>query len=1103
MRLQLGSFLAAACLFVLVLGAANRAEASHFRYGSINWTVPDPIGAPRTVRFTVSVAWRSTFIDTTTLDFGDGTNNGAVTGTVIGTGTDASGNAYTVLQYTATHTYATAGTFTAFFTSCCRVGGLQNGADSDFRVETRVSLVAGNTEGPVTSAPAIIQLQFGAIRTYTFPMVDSDGDPLSCRFATAAETGLPVGQVIPRVPAGGAVPTLSSGPLGCTVTWDLAMAATGQQFVLHIVMESTHGGVISSAAIDLIVEIVTPPPPTCAGSGVFIANVGSLFSTTTTGTWTTAPPATVTSVGAPVGSTLTPVTGASPLTTTFRWTPLVTDAGTTRIVLVNYTSASLSGTCFITLEVPECVGFGVACSAGVGACSRTGTQVCAGPGVTVCNAIPGAPVAELCDGLDNDCNGVVDNGNPGSGPNCSTGLPGLCDHGHLNCIAGGLACIGDDLPGTVPEVCDGFDNDCDGVVDNGFNVGMTCSAGVGACAQSGVFVCGGASTLCNAVPGAPAAELCDALDNDCDGVVDNGNPESGAGCSTGLMGVCGVGATDCGAGGVLGCLTLVTPGTVTETCNGADDNCDGVVDEMGAECAAPTAVCGGVLGCVECVAASDCDDTVECSVDSCAANACVHAASPAETTCSGGLCDGTIAPTSCTVCLDSTSGGVDAGCTSSAPACLVGAGGAASVCAACEDTEMLPTPDNGCGASAPICDLGGASPMCVECLGNADCATGTICGPASTCVPGCATDLDCAATPTTAFCDVTNMACVECTMTSQCNGDQVCVTDTGTCEQPDTDGDGIPNDLDLDDDNDGIPDSAELGGTDLSIDTDGDGIPDYADADSGCTDADGDGRCDMLSMEVDFDGDGIPNHLDLDSDGDGIPDLIEGGGVDADGNGRVDGFVDADGNGLHDPYMASPLPLPNTDGAAGPDFLDLDSDGDGVPDATEGHDANHDGRADRTATGNDTDGDGIDDAFDVDCTAATCAGTVGVRAPLPDTDGDGAPDYADADDDGDGVLTADEDTNSNGNFADDDLDGDGIPDYLDPTDDRGRDAGVRDGGVGDGGADAGPETLGGLAGGACGCAVAGAPTSTSAAPWLLAMLGLSLAARRRRRSLTR
>jgi len=83
----------------------------------------------------------------------------------------------------------------------------------------------------------------------------------------------------------------------------------------------------------------------------------------------------------------------------------------------------------------------------------------------------------------------------------------------------------------VVEVCDGMDNDGDNMVDEGFNVGQDCEDGVGACFALGNFVCtqDGLGTECDAVQGSPSAEVCDGLDNDCDGSVDdnlmcNGRP---------------------------------------------------------------------------------------------------------------------------------------------------------------------------------------------------------------------------------------------------------------------------------------------------------------------------------------------------------------------------------------------------------------------------------------------------------------------------------------------------------------------------------------------------------------------------------------------------
>ena len=66
------ALLASFCFFLLF---AKDANATHFRYGNITYAVPDPINAPTTVRFDVVTAWASSFIGTTTLEFGDGQQN--------------------------------------------------------------------------------------------------------------------------------------------------------------------------------------------------------------------------------------------------------------------------------------------------------------------------------------------------------------------------------------------------------------------------------------------------------------------------------------------------------------------------------------------------------------------------------------------------------------------------------------------------------------------------------------------------------------------------------------------------------------------------------------------------------------------------------------------------------------------------------------------------------------------------------------------------------------------------------------------------------------------------------------------------------------------
>jgi hypothetical protein len=69
-----------------------------------------------------------------------------------------------------------------------------------------------------------------------------------------------------------------------------------------------------------------------------------------------------------------------------------------------------------------------------------------------------------------------------------------------------------------------LDNNCNGSIDDGFNVGAACSVGIGACQRTGAFICtaDGSGTQCNATPGTPSLEVCNGIDDDCNGLVDDG-----------------------------------------------------------------------------------------------------------------------------------------------------------------------------------------------------------------------------------------------------------------------------------------------------------------------------------------------------------------------------------------------------------------------------------------------------------------------------------------------------------------------------------------------------------------------------------------------------
>lgn len=307
-------------------------------------------------------------------------------------------------------------------------------------------------------------------------------------------------------------------------------------------------------------------------------------------------------------------------------------------------------------------------------------------------------------------------------------------------------------------------------------------------------------------------------------------------------------------------------------------------------------------------------------------------------------------------------------CPSSAPICASGD------CLVCVSSVECFDRDPGAG----LCNEDAGT--CGACLDESECRSapgGSVCITATDgnrC--GCVAEADCGVGLT---CDVARRRCFP-------------------LATADSDGDAVPDDKDADDDGDGITDLVEGAGADYSLDYDQDGTPNWRDLQApGFLDRNGDGTNDRSDadgdgvpnqLDLDADGDGIPDTLE--NAGRDVLDTNRDGRLDDTGDRDRDGLVttaDADDD---DPQQRmSVVSVRDTDADGTPDYLDLDADAEGERDTTEagGTDADQDGLLDG---GSDANMNGLADRVDV------LGG--GTALALPDSDRDGVWDFQDASD---------------------------------------------------------------------------------------------------------
>ncbi len=265
---------------------------------------------------------------------------------------------------------------------------------------------------------------------------------------------------------------------------------------------------------------------------------------------------------------------------------------------------------------------GASCTAGLGVCQAAGVTVCAPGGLgTQCSAVPGMPAADdsACNGLDDDCDAATDEDYASVPTSCGVGA--CTASGSTSCAGGSVvdSCT-QGTPAADDSACNALDDDCDAATDEDYG-SVSTSCGIGACAASGSTSCAGGSVVDSCTPGMPAADdsACNALDDDCDAATDEDYASVPTSCGVGACTASG--STSCSGGSEVDSCAPGTPAADDSTCDALDDDCDADTDEdypsLPTMCGSGTCSSTGATDCIAGAEIDTCEPGVPGSEDVC------------------------------------------------------------------------------------------------------------------------------------------------------------------------------------------------------------------------------------------------------------------------------------------------------------------------------------------------------------------------------------------------------------------------------------------------------------------------------------------------------